>query len=509
MQNKIFTPSELNKKIKHFKKNKKIVLCHGVFDVLHIGHIKHLNFAKKFGEILVVSITQDKFINKGLGRPVFNQDVRAQMISSISIVDYVTINNDQTAEDIINLIKPNFYCKGIEYKELKNDLTKKIKVEKQILKKNGGKIIYSNDETYSSSKIINDNFNIYNDKQSKFIEKIKKNFSIESIIQVFEKISKLRVLVIGEVILDEYIYSEPIGKSSKDTMLVIKEIESKMYVGGSGSIAKNISNFISKKNNISILSYLGEKKEYSNVINKFLGKEIKKFFVYRSNSPTIVKKRIIDKINNTKLLGIYNFNEAEISHKEENKVLNYLDKNLKNFDLVIVNDFSHGLVTKKIAKKISEKSKFLSFNSQVNSSNLGYHSIKNFNKLNCLSINERELRHELRDKKSDIKKLVKVLVKNKNLKNILVTRGAEGILLYNKERNKFYNCEAFAGNIIDKIGAGDTIHALFSLCLKCNVNFELAMLISSLGAAENISSYANEKLIYPDKILKTISHMLK
>ena len=509
MKNKIFALNRLDQKIKELKNNKKIVLCHGVFDLLHIGHVKHLNFAKKFGEILIVSLTQDKFINKGLGRPVFNQELRAEMISSLDVVDYVVINNNESAVDIINLIKPNFYCKGIEYKDSNNDLTKKIKIEIQTLKKNGGKVIYSNEETYSSSKIINNNFNIYNKKQSKFIEKVKKNFSIKRVIQAFEKISKLKVLIIGELILDQYIFSETIGKSAKDTMLVVKETESKMYVGGGGSITKNISNFITKKKNISLLSYLGEKKEYLNEVNKFLGKEIKKFFIYKSNSPTIVKKRFIDKINNSKMLGVYSFSESEISSKEENKVINYLDKNLKNFDLVVVNDFSHGLITQKIAKKISKNSNFLSVNSQVNSSNLGFHSIKNFNKLNCLSINERELRHELRDRQSDIKKLIKILAKNKNFKNILVTRGSEGVLLYSKVKNKFYTCEAFANNVVDKIGAGDTIHALFSLCLRCNVDLDMALLISSLAAAENIRSYANENLIYPNKILKVISHMLK
>ena len=164
MKNKIFTLNRLDQKIKKLKNNKKIVLCHGVFDLLHIGHVKHLNFAKKFGEILIVSLTQDKFINKGLGRPVFNQELRAEMISSLDVVDYVVINNNESSTDIINLIKPNFYCKGIEYKDSKKDLTKKIKIEIQALKKNGGKIIYSNDETYSSSKIINNNFNKYNKK---------------------------------------------------------------------------------------------------------------------------------------------------------------------------------------------------------------------------------------------------------------------------------------------------------------------------------------------------------
>ena len=120
MNKKIFNINNFKKIIATLKKkNKKIVLSHGVFDLLHIGHIKHFSFAKKHGEILIVSLTQDKFINKGIGRPIFNQNLRAEMLSSISIIDYVVINNENGANDILDLVKPNIYCKGIEYKNKK------------------------------------------------------------------------------------------------------------------------------------------------------------------------------------------------------------------------------------------------------------------------------------------------------------------------------------------------------------------------------------------------------
>ena len=294
MKKKIYNFKNFQKIIKLLKnKSKKIVLCHGVFDLLHVGHIKHFNFAKNNGEILVASITQDKFINKGLGRPVFNQNLRAEMLSSISVIDYVVINDDESAIDIIKSLKPDFYCKGIEYKNKKNDLTRKIYPELLTLKKYKGKLIYSDEDTFSSSKIINDNLNLYNKNQSKFISSLKKKITSNDVLNAFEKIKKLKVLVIGEIILDEYVFSEPIGKSAKDTMLVVKENESKMYVGGSGSIAKNISNFT--KNSVKILSYIGQKKEYLGLINKYLGKKINKFFIPKKNSPTIIKKDILIK----------------------------------------------------------------------------------------------------------------------------------------------------------------------------------------------------------------------
>ena len=437
MRKKIFTIKDFEKKIKEIrKKNKKIVLCHGVFDLLHIGHLKHFTFAKKNGDILIVSITQDKFINKGFGRPIFNQNIRAEMLSSISIIDFVIINNEPSAEDVINSIKPNFYCKGIEYKDKKSDITKKIYPELKSLKKINGKIIYSNEDTYSSSKIINTNLNLYNKKQSEFIKLIKKNISLDELFIAFKKIKKLKVLTIGEVILDQYIFSEPIGKSAKDTMLVVKENNTNTFVGGSGSIAKNISNFTDQ--NVKLISYIGFKKDYLNTIKKYLGKKVDSFFVKKQNSPSILKKRYIDKINNSKLLGIYNFNNFDLTKNEESHIIKKLKNMTKKSDLVIVNDFSHGLITKNIFNNIIKTSKFVTLNTQINSSNFGFHSMKNYRNLDCLSINERELRHELRDKISDIKIIMKRLSKENSLSNILVTRGSDGVILYNKKKNQFF-----------------------------------------------------------------------
>ena len=148
--------------------------------------LKTFYLAKKNGDILIVSITQDKFINKGFGRPIFNQNIRAEMLSSISIIDFVIINNEPSAEDVINSIKPNFYCKGIEYKDKKVILQKNLPWIK-VIKKINGKIIYSNEDTYSSSKIINTNLNLYNKKQSEFIKLIKKNISLDELFIAFKK----------------------------------------------------------------------------------------------------------------------------------------------------------------------------------------------------------------------------------------------------------------------------------------------------------------------------------
>ena len=150
---KILSFQKLSQKLKKIRK-KKIVLCHGVFDLLHIGHIKHLKKAKQQGDILLVTITPDKFVNKGPGRPVFNEFLRAEAISSIEAVDYVVINDTKTAIKPIRLLKPNIYCKGKDYKKAKDDLSGQITNETKELKKINGKIFFTDEPTFSSSKLI-------------------------------------------------------------------------------------------------------------------------------------------------------------------------------------------------------------------------------------------------------------------------------------------------------------------------------------------------------------------
>ena len=144
---------------------KKIVQCHGVFDLLHIGHVKHFKEAKKLGDILVVTITSDSFVNKGPGRPAFNQEQRSEGISSLDCVDFVAINDSPTAIPAIKELKPNFYSKGPDYKFQKNDITNEIKNEIKEVKKYGGRIIITKTPQFSSSNLINSSLDLFTEKQ--------------------------------------------------------------------------------------------------------------------------------------------------------------------------------------------------------------------------------------------------------------------------------------------------------------------------------------------------------
>ena len=168
MNKKIKSEEELKKIIKNLRqKSKKIVLCHGTFDLLHLGHINHLSDAKKLGDSLVVSITHNRFVNKGPGRPFFNTMQRAEAISALECVDYVFINSDYTSIKIIKSLKPHIYCKGPDYKDNSQDLTGEIKNEIKAIKSISGKIEYTSSATFSSSNLINSFSENISEKQKK------------------------------------------------------------------------------------------------------------------------------------------------------------------------------------------------------------------------------------------------------------------------------------------------------------------------------------------------------
>ena len=391
--------TNLENKIKSFKElqnicnqksnqKKKIVLCHGVFDLLHIGHILHLQEAKNLGDILVVTITDQNKIFKGPGRPYFDNIERAKSLAALSFVDYVSISDYETGVQSIKIVKPSFYCKGQDYSKNSNDISGNILLEKKALEKIKGKIYITNQKQKSSSEILNNNTSLFTYKNKKFLNKIKKKNNKNSLVNLFKLFEKKKILVLGETIIDEYVFCEALGKSGKDPILVMREYQKEKYLGGVCSVAKSLSSY---SKNVNMLTTIGEKKEYLGFIKKNLPKNVKPTYYYKKNSPTILKKRYVDNINKNKVFGSYVINDEYIDKLNEKKIISFLNKNLTKFDLVIVLDYGHGMITPKIAKIICQKSKFLCLNAQVNASNVSYHSLIIIKSVNVLLLMKQSL----------------------------------------------------------------------------------------------------------------------
>ena len=503
MKKKIIQFDKLSLFRKKFK-SKKIVLCHGVFDVLHFGHIKHLQAAKEIGDILIVSISSDKYVNKGPGRPFFKLDKRLETISAIACVDFVVESNYPDALTIIKLLKPEFYCKGIEYKKFKDDITGKISKEKKAIESHKGKIVYTNEEVYSSSKLIKDNINFHT-LQNKFLRKNLNNFSFEDVNKILNNFKKLNILLIGEAIIDEYIFCDPVAKSGKESVLVFKELKSERFIGGSLAIANTLANFCKS---VTLITNIGEKKELLPFIKKKLNKNIKIKLIYKKNSPTIIKKRFVDNIDNRKILGVYSINSDHLDNTHQNNLNKMIINYSKQNDFIVVADYGHGLISKKTSDIISKIKKFKSLNAQLNSFNIGDHSLQKYPSVESIVINESELRHELRNQIDNIELLMLGLLKKINFRYLIVTKGKDGAILLDTKINKFFTIPAFGTNVKDKIGAGDNMLSLVSMAIYNKIDLNLSLLLGSLASAYSVSTIANKDIISRENILKTLKHLL-
>lgn len=507
---KIVSTENLAKIISRLKsKGKKVILCHGVFDLLHIGHIKHFKEAKKLGDILIVTVTQDKYVNKGPNRPIFSINTRMESIAALKDIDYVAPNTYPSAIQLIKMIKPNIYCKGKDYKNYSLDTTNQIKKEAKAIKSVGGRIIHTSTELFSSSKIINQtNLNLSNEQKS-FIIKIKKNrdFNNDSkITNIMNSFSNLKVLVIGETIIDEYVYCEALGKSGKEPILVLRDMYKERYLGGTAAIAKNLSSFCKQ---ITLLTNIGQKNEEKNFIKKNLQKNINTIFLNKKHSPTISKKRFIEHINKTKIFGVYSLNDQPLDKDQEKQLNSKIIKLIKSHDLVIVSDYGHGLISDKTAKLIINKSKFVAVNTQLNSSNLGFHVISKYIGANFITINETEMRHELRNKIENRVSLIKTLSKKLKSKYTHVTSGEVGSNIYNKSSNEIISCPAFANKVTDKVGTGDSMLAILAISLYKKLDIKFSMFLSAIVAAQNIQYMANKTSINKINITRALQSYLK
>lgn len=485
---------------------KKKILCHGVFDVFHIGHLNHFKHLKeKFKNYtLIVSITADKFVKKGIGRPIYDEKTRAKILSSIDIVDYVYICEDFTALKSIRFFKPNIYAKGLEYSNLNNDISKNIKLEKKETIKHGGKLYFTDGITSSSSLLINNLLKPLRPELKNKVNELKKKFPIKKIIEINRKIKKSKILVIGEIIIDSYTQVFPKGKTMKENMVNHLVGTKKNYVGGAVPTANLLSNVSDR---VTLLSLVSKNNSENKNIKSKLNKKIIQAFYADKNYITIEKNRFIEKnYGMKKLFQISKINENFYSINTEKNIINYLNKNLKSFDVVVVADFGHGLITNKIINLLEKKAKYLCVNCQSNSLNFGFNLITKYNKANYVCIDENEARLAVNEKKLDLK-LVHKKISKKNIKNLVITLGSKGAL-YLKD-NKYEIFPVIDDKVIDTIGAGDAFFSTSSIFSKYISDNSFLTFVGNISGALKIRIEGHDKYIKMDDILKSIETYYK
>jgi len=502
--NKIKSLQELEEiLVKERSNGSTIVHCHGVFDLLHPGHIRHFKLAKNKGDKLVVTITPDRYVNKGPGRPAFTEQLRLESIAALEDVDYVVLTDSPDAVSIIKTIKPAIYVKGSEYRSHDSDVTGKIVDEVDAVQSVGGKIDYTEDIVFSSSSLLNRYLSDTPHQVKQFLHAIKDQYNLEDLLKKINSLKDLKVLVIGDAIIDEYQYVDPLGISGKGHHMVSCCKEREIFLGGSLITANHIAQFTP---NVTLITALGKNCPHLEFIHERLDPNIKTQFVY-TESETLIKKRYVFKEEKhlSKLFETYStLNELGVSQTD--KVVQYLQA-ASDYDLVLFIDFGNGFTNQTIIDATSNTKTFLALNTQTNSGNRGYNVVTKHKRADYISLNEAELRLSMHDKKTPLDGLMNAICQIMQCQNISVTRGINGVVCSSPQEC----CEipAFVTDSIDRIGAGDSYLALSALFLAQKHSIQIAGFMGSIAAAMSVQTVGNRESINKASLCKFLTRLMK
>lgn len=489
-----------------------MVMCHGVYDLLHYGHIEHLKEAKSFGSVLVVSVTAAPFVNKGPDRPYFTDEQRLEFLASIEYVDYVLLSNEPTALTNIAVVQPDIYVKGQEFQGGTDGVTGHVAHEIKAVERFGGVVRYTQGEVFSSSKLLNNYFGALPEGVPEFSRKLIASYGekvYDHIVDAVEGFGELRVLVVGDIIIDDYIFCVTQGLTSKDAAMSTRFQSVDRYLGGALAIARHVSNFCPRTE---FLSMMGPEDDIRRLIEQGMPEFVKLHLLTDNVFVTPVKRRYLKRHqqrgDSEKLFSINYLNEARnlqaIDYKPFYRALEEL---LPEYDLVILCDYGHGLIDGEAAECVEQFSNYLAVNCQTNSSNYGMNVITKYSHADTFALDERELDLAFREYWSDKLDLLERLRVHLNARVGWLTVGAKGAVAKARGEDAV-TVPALTLQVTDTVGAGDAFFALSSLCAAANIPADIATLVANAAGAIKTHMIGNADSVQKKDLLKFIKTVL-
>jgi len=482
-----------------------VVLCHGTFDLMHIGHIRYLQRAKQEGDVLLVTVTGDAYVNKGPGRPVFDEQLRAENLAALACVDFVAVNYAVSAVEALQEIRPNIYVKGSDYRSHGDDLTGNIAREQEAVEAHGGHIFYTDEITFSSSNLLNEHFGVFPSETKKFLEDFRSRWSDKDIQNQIASLSGLRVLVIGDAIIDQYHYSTALGQTGKGNILAVRYDSEEQFAGGAIAVANHIAGFVGS---VTLVTGLGSVDSHEQFIRDKLLPNVDPAFFYFKDAPTVTKRRFVES-DLSKLFEVYFYKEDPLSGEAEARVCRWLDTHVGSYDVVVVPDFGNGFITPDMISALDAKAKFLAVNTQINSGNRGYHVIHRYPRADFVSLNGPELRLAAHNRHDALETVAEQVGDRVRAKQLAVTLGTLGMMMFDRQSGEFHKVPALSTKVIDRIGAGDAFLSLAGICLGRGLPPEVAAFIGSAAAAIDVQIVCNREPIVPVILNKYITTLLK
>ncbi len=484
------------------KRGKRIVQSHGIYDLIHPGHVLHLEEACALGDVLVVTLTADKFVNKGPGRPYFKEQLRIRSLAALSCVDYVVLVPFTGAVEAIECVRPHIYCKGKEYEDPDFDTEGNLPNEIRAVQRVGGAVRFIGSIKYSSTRLLNLYFDHLGGPVRDFCAALAARYTRRQFVESVEGFAALKVLVIGDTIFDRYSYLKVQGLTSKNKIISGRFLREETQTGGALAVFRHVKQFA---RHVKFISLIGAEPWAQKQLRSHVA-PAEDGVVRDAGFTTIIKQRFVEPLldgNEMSKLFAVNYLDANPPPAAvQKKVADAIRRAIKKADVVLLADFGHGLLQAQIRDLVQNESPFLALNCQTNSNNHGFNIIsRQYQRADAFSLDEQELMLAVGRRDLQHEQELARLKKSLRSRYAWLTRGAVQTIGL-RDRETACHCPPLETDIVDTIGAGDAFFSVAALAAARGLPVDLATFLGQLAGAQAVKIVGNASPISKTTLLR-------
>lgn len=402
-----------------------VVHCHGCFDIVHPGHVRYLEAARELGDILVVSLTGDATISKGPGRPYIPQELRAENLAALQFVDWVVIDPNPTACELIEKLRPDVYIKGREYA---TSTDPRFLREKQLVEQFGGRVVFhTGDVVFSSTRLLQalrrDDL-LENQRLRTFCER--NDIRAKSAYDVIDRMMDLPVLVVGDVVRERYVYCDAIGVAADAPVPQLQRVGQQEFWGGAAAMALHLAALGARPTLLTGAGREpGQRDAFAELSARGVGVEL-----LPSRPDVVVRTTILG--DDAKVMKLLEGGVSPLDSALEREALAWIQKNLSQARLLVWSDDGFGMVSPGLVRAATLAAR--SMRVTVAGQSPGARGeLRNFHRADLLLATERQLREAVHDLSSSLPAVAWNLLNNIGAESLIVSLRKTGLMSFSRD----------------------------------------------------------------------------
>ncbi len=483
------------------RESRRVVVVHGLFDLLDSGHLQRLSRARAEGDVLIVSLRPDIDPAWGRRRATLDQNVRALTLASLPFVDLVVPATAWSALGSIQALRPDVFAQGVDGIRLSSE-REEDGTERSAVGNGGGKLIVLDEaEIQGSADRVAESTP---GEADAFLRGFRSRYSAKDVIGTLKDLRGLKVLVVGDTIIDEYHFCRPYGMPQKSPVIAAQFLQSEAHAGGILAVANHLAGFC---DTVHLLTCLGAADTREDFVRSHLLPNVRADLFVRPDGPTTVKRRYIRKFMARNLFEVSFFNDAPLPTDIDIQICRRLSTLIDQHDVVVVADFGQGAVSANMVEVLCRRSKFLAVNSQLNSINYGFNVITRYPRVDYVCIDLQELQMACRDRQRPAAELASSVAHDLSAEYLTVTLGHLGSLTHRRGKPPAA-VPVLSRNVVDTIGAGDAFLSITAPCAQAGIETELLGFIGNAVGALAVRFIGNQQSITPEALFDFVENIL-